>query len=597
MFAVLPVEETNATLIPEDKGVEEDKYLHQIPPDHVGPKTSPKARRKKRTGGVKWTEADYDLAKDEKHRLKAVMMRAMGEKFTPRPMIVRDKVSDPYSFIFNDVGICSIECLHYMEGGELSSESGYDTDEHPGDHLASLQEQVWLSLKRGNAHQAKTDEAHSPTEILADLADGQEIGSEKNRESDLSGADPDEPEDYDNARGPTPRQVVQMNSLEPRPTQDIFLMDAGKRGQTPAEEILRLAPPLLFNGSLDGNACVFLFDPGAGTSVMNPKYAEKFGVEQVRSKSPIRLRYGNGGSQATMLETRRSTMAIGENRFQGTFYINPEPFEVADVILGMDFIVRERAEMRFPSDESNRQPFVCFPDKKQIYPSTDLLGGTLIDCCLLSATEAVQYLKQEERKNGSLVDVESFVVSVTKEMQLNGDIEAQEATMKPVHRDVEKLMNKYDIFRSEVPMHEIADRDLNLKHSIPMKEGEGAVRLRPHPVSGPKLEVLQALIKNLLNAGVIEKGNLASEWGAPVLLLRKGGTRPGLTNSWRVVCDFRALNEKSQKLQWSPPDVREILDSLKGCKYFSTTDGCGCGWGFLPTFSRRERSRQNHVPN
>ena len=46
-------------------------------------------------------------------------------------------------------------------------------------------------------------------------------------------------------------------------------------------------------------------------------------------------------------------------------------------------------------------------------------------------------------------------------------------------------------------MHEIADRDLNLKHSIPMKEGEGAVRLRPHPISGPKLEVLQALIKNL----------------------------------------------------------------------------------------------------
>ena len=121
------------------------------------------------------------------------MFRAMGEKFTPRPINIRDpnKVSDPYSFIFNDVGICSIECLHYMEGGVLSSESGYDTDEHPGDHLASLQEQVWLSLKRGNAHQANTDEAQSPTEILADLANDQEIGSEKNRESDLSGADHD----------------------------------------------------------------------------------------------------------------------------------------------------------------------------------------------------------------------------------------------------------------------------------------------------------------------------------------------------------------------------------------------------------------------
>ena len=74
MFAVLPVEETNATVIPEDKGVEKDKYLHQIPPDHVGPRTSPKARRKKRTGGVKWTEADYELARDEKHRLKCYNM-------------------------------------------------------------------------------------------------------------------------------------------------------------------------------------------------------------------------------------------------------------------------------------------------------------------------------------------------------------------------------------------------------------------------------------------------------------------------------------------------------------------------------------------
>jgi len=87
--------------------------------------------------------------------------------------------------------------------------------------------------------------------------------------------------------------------------------------------------------------------------------------------------------------------------------------------------------------------------------------------------------------------------------------------------------------------------------------------------------VLQALVKNLLEAGVIEKGNLNSEWGAPVLLLRKGGNRAGLTNSWRIVCDFRQLNARSQPLQWSPPDVRKILDNLKDYKYFSKTDAVG----------------------
>ena len=70
-------------------------------------------------------------------------------------------------------------------------------------------------------------------------------------------------------------------------------------------------------------------------------------------------------------------------------------------------------------------------------------------------------------------------------------------------------------------------------------------------------------------------------WAHPVLL-RKGGTRAGLTNSWRIVCDFRQLNAKSQKLTWTPPNVREILDDLQGHKYFSKTDAVG-GLNFTAT--------------
>ena len=141
-------------------------------------------------------------------------------------------------------------------------------------------------------------------------------------------------------------------------------------------------------------------------------------------------------------------------------------------------------------------------------------------------------------------------------MQLSGDISATDAEQKPVHPDIKKLMDKRDIFRTEVPIGEIMDREIKMTHKIPIKQGEEPVKIRPIPVSGPKLAVLQALVKNLLEAGVIEKGNINSEWGAPVLLLRKGGTRAGLTNSWRIVCDFRQLNAKSQKLTWTPPNVR-----------------------------------------
>ena len=267
---------------------------------------------------------------------------------------------------------------------------------------------------------------------------------------------------------------------------------------------------------------------------------------------------------------------MGEVKFKDTFYLNPTPLKVVDVILGLSFISRERTEQRFPpSDNGANKPYVQFPSGAKMYTMDDILGSTTVDCNLVSITEAADFLKQEQRRNGNLQDVESFVVSVTKEMQLSGDISATDAEQKPVHPDIKKLMDKRDIFRTEVPIGEIMDREIKMTHKIPIKQGEEPVKIRPIPVSGPKLAVLQALVKNLLEAGVIEKGNINSEWGAPVLLLRKGGTRAGLTNSWRIVCDFRQLNAKSQKLTWTPPNVREILDDLQGHKYFSKTDAVG----------------------
>jgi hypothetical protein len=104
-----------------------------------------------------------------------------------------------------------------------------------------------------------------------------------------------------------------------------------------------------------------------------------------------------------------------------------------------------------------------------MYTMDDILGSTTVDCNLVSITEAADFLKQEQRRNGNLQDVESFVVSVTKEMQLSGDISAKDAEQKPVHPDIKTLMEKRDIFRTEIPIGEIINREIKMTHKIPIK--------------------------------------------------------------------------------------------------------------------------------
>ena len=538
--------------------------VHTPPSITEGGKPTTKRSRKK--ASVKWSVTDYEHAKDEKHMIRSVELDVQGEKYTPRPSAVRYRgdAAHLYSFVYED----NVNLFTYTVEGGSEPESGYESNDEVGPTFEEQQKQSWQSLHKGRGavrlHIPDSTHMRGKTEILANL-----VGDSQEKSNDDFWETEDDEEQYEMTRGPTPRCLIQMSTIA---TVTDMMHIGNKGGDRPK----RTEPPMIFNGSYNGIPCKMMYDTGAGTSVVCPQFVKYHSIEQVPSSNPIRLRYGSGETSDTHQETKEANLSVGEVKFKDTFYLNPTPLKVVDVILGLSFISRERTEQRFPpSDNGANKPYVQFPSGAKMYTMDDILGSTTVDCNLVSITEAADFLKQEQRRNGNLQDVESFVVSVTKEMQLSGDISATDAEQKPVHPDIKKLMDKRDIFRTEVPIGEIMDREIKMTHKIPIKQGEEPVKIRPIPVSGPKLAVLQALVKNLLEAGVIEKGNINSEWGAPVLLLRKGGTRAGLTNSWRIVCDFRQLNAKSQKLTWTPPNVREILDDLQGHKYFSKTDAVG----------------------
>jgi transposase InsO family protein len=557
--------------VPEDTGVEETSDL-DTPGESTTSPTTPQSKtakkRRKKKVGEKWSELDYERAKDDKHMQKSVELHARGEKFTSRKSAIPHKGEEAhvYSFVYTDN-------IHmFTETLETDNESGYESsqEDDSGPTYEDQLKQSWQSLHTGRCALYTPDRTRgnmrNTQEILADLTATapQEIPDTDSCE----GKDNDDR--YDMDRGPTPRPLVQMSEI----TTITDLLHVGIKEVDRPE---RTVAPMIFNGTINGIPCTMMYDTGAGTSVICPNFAQQNNIDCVQSTSPIRLRYGSGQVVGTHMETRQTNLSVGEVKFKDTFYLNPAPLKVVDVILGLSFITRERTEQRFhESTQQDKKPFVQFPNGAKMYTRDDIMGSTTVDCGLVTLEEASTFLKQEQKRNGSLRDIESYVVSVTKEMQLTGDIAATAAQEKAIHPDIQKLMDKrQNIFRTEVPIGEIMDREIKMTHKIPIKQGEEPVKIRPIPISGPKLAVLQALIQNLLEAGVIEKGNLNSEWGSPVLLLRKGGTRAGLTNSWRIVCDFRQLNAKSQKLTWTPPNVREILDDLQGHKYFSKTDAVG----------------------
>ncbi|XP_063359875.1 uncharacterized protein LOC134649088 [Cydia amplana] len=98
-----------------------------------------------------------------------------------------------------------------------------------------------------------------------------------------------------------------------------------------------------------------------------------------------------------------------------------------------------------------------------------------------------------------------------------------------------------------------------LEHKINLKENASPVYVKPYRIPHALRKELQTQIQDMLDNDIIEE--TTSEWSSPVLLVPKKSDKLG-EKKWRLVVDYRQLNNKIQDDKFPLPNITEILDSL-----------------------------------
>jgi len=107
------------------------------------------------------------------------------------------------------------------------------------------------------------------------------------------------------------------------------------------------------------------------------------------------------------------------------------------------------------------------------------------------------------------------------------------------------------------------------RHAIQLQLGVTPINTRPYRLPESQREETDRQVKQLIEDGIIAKSD--SSWNSPFLVVAKK-VGPDEKRKWRLVVDFRKLNEKTFGDAYPLPDITEILEQLGQSKYFTCLD-------------------------
>ncbi|WVZ76317.1 hypothetical protein U9M48_024301 [Paspalum notatum var. saurae] len=118
-----------------------------------------------------------------------------------------------------------------------------------------------------------------------------------------------------------------------------------------------------------------------------------------------------------------------------------------------------------------------------------------------------------------------------------------------------------DVFPDDLPGLPL---DRAVEFTIDLVPGAAPIAKAPYRMTEKEYDELKKHLDELLEKGFIRCS--VSPWGAPVLFVKKGD------GTMRLCIDYRELNAVTLKSKCLLPRIDDLLDQLKGAKYFSKID-------------------------
>lgn len=132
-------------------------------------------------------------------------------------------------------------------------------------------------------------------------------------------------------------------------------------------------------------------------------------------------------------------------------------------------------------------------------------------------------------------------------------------------KSIQDLCSKYsDVFF--LPGDKLTTTNI-YEQSITLKPNTSPVYVKQYRLPHSLKNEVNKQIQKMIDSDIIEEAK--SEWSSPILLVPKKSEND---KKWRLVVDYRKLNDCIVDDKFPLPNITEILDSLSGSIYFSHLD-------------------------
>ncbi|XP_076053650.1 uncharacterized protein LOC143032655 [Oratosquilla oratoria] len=139
------------------------------------------------------------------------------------------------------------------------------------------------------------------------------------------------------------------------------------------------------------------------------------------------------------------------------------------------------------------------------------------------------------------------------------DLDSKVNHLEPYQRcSLKKLLLKFPSLFTDSPRQtELVQHEIKLVSQDPIK-------LPPYRLNPTKRECLRKEVNSLIDQGIIEPSH--SPWSSPCILIPKSN------NTYRLVVDYRRVNEKTKADAYPLPRIEDIIDNLGSATYLTKLD-------------------------